>query len=401
MLFVFIGIFVAALLTLLFFRFQKLRLFRGYSDYRHEARAIEKFLAGQTFRDGTDLVISGNVRTRRTIVRFSQDEHLPGLMIRMDAPAVFNLSLVPKSSTVDAIGLRVKSGIDYLEARRVTRSEDPTMARMFLAEQVAANELCKLCYSSETLVNIEPGVIEYSELTVTQSGLSRRLINHLESMAAIADQLARMPEADRVKLERVVPPRPTGKVVFAVLVVVAVCSCIAGLAQFQRDKRMNAATAGADGAPQGIPADEAARIPDLKGWRLSGSPDFEPGLVRWLQQNDVQPAGRIEGDFLGGGDGTDHAYLLINEEGARRVVIVIGGQVKFDETFPAIAAIAKIPSTTIRDVKLEYGSRPSGNSDGVLLVRDQRNPGSGLIISFNAGSLITAVPENYQATELR
>jgi hypothetical protein len=244
-------------------------------------------------------------------------------------------------------------------------------------------------------------VIEYSELTVAPAALGRRLINHLESMATIADQLAQMPGGDRVKLERLVPPRPTAKIVLAVVVTIAVGSGIAGLAKLERDKRMEAASTGADGAPQGIPADEAGRIPNLKGWRLSGSPDFEPSLVRWLQENDVQPAGRIDGDFVGGGDGTDHAYLLINEEGTRRVVVVIGGQIKFDETFPAVAVITKIPSSTIREIKLNYGSRASGNADGLLVVRDKGNPGSGLIISFNGGSLITAVPENYQSAVLR
>lgn len=71
-------------------------------------------------------------------------------MLRMDAPAVFNLSVLPKNSTVEASGFRIKTGIDYLDARRITRSEDPTLARMYLASQAAANELYKLCYSSET-----------------------------------------------------------------------------------------------------------------------------------------------------------------------------------------------------------------------------------------------------------
>lgn len=119
--------------------------------------------------------------------------------------------------------------------------------------------------------------------------------------------------------------------------------------------------------------------------------------MKWLQENGVQPAGRIDGDFVGGDDGTDHAYLLINEEGMRRVVVVVGGQAKFDETSPALAAMAKVPSNTIREIKLEYGSPASGNSDGILVVRDKSNPGSGLVISFNGGSLITAVPENYRS----
>jgi hypothetical protein len=318
----------------------------------------------------------------------------------MDAPAVFNLSIVPKGYTADAGGIRMKTGSEYLDTHRFTRSEDPALAKMFLAGQNAVAELYKLGYSNQTLLNIERGAVEYSELTIPQGSLARHLISHLQSLSAIADQLAQMPDADRVKLERVVPPRPTGKIVFAVVVIVAVCAGIAVLAKFEHDKIMSAAVAGFDGAPQGIPASEAALIPNLKGWRLAGSPDYDPDLVQWLAKSGIQPAGRVDGDFIGGGEGNDHAYLLINSEGTRRVVVVAGGQPKFDETFPRVALMARVPSATIRGVKLEYGSRATGTSDGILVVRDKNNAGSGLIISFNSGSLITGVPQNYQSTLL-
>jgi hypothetical protein len=219
-------------------------------------------------------------------------------------------------------------------------------------------------------------------------------------MGALAKLLAMMPGAGQVKLERITPPRPTNKVLFVVVAAVVVCTGIAALANHEHAKNMQAAIYGADGSPQGIPAAEADRIPHLQGWRLAGSPDFEPPLVKWLRTSNEQPTGRIEGDFTGGGIGTDHAYLLINSEGAYRLVVLLGGEVKYDETFPTVALIAKVPKAAIRDIKINTGSPATGKSDGILLVKDKDNLHSGLVVSFNGGSPITAVPENYKSTSL-
>src|SRR5947209_62762 len=52
---------------------------RGYSDVAQDAERLQRALKGETFRDGTDLVISGSQDKFPAMVRFSYDENTPGL----------------------------------------------------------------------------------------------------------------------------------------------------------------------------------------------------------------------------------------------------------------------------------------------------------------------------------
>lgn len=394
-----VGVVLIALASVIIPYLNTLRRFAGYSELRNDARAIERFLHGQTFRDMGDLVITGNTQGYRTTIRFSRDENTPGVNIRMDVPATFDLTIVPKDSPITEGGQPIRTGNDQFDAKWVVRTNQPTQARIFVAGNAAMTQLRKLCCSTKTFVNLERGALELSELTVPEVSPGRHLVDHMESMAVISKQLTLMPGAAQVKVERVAAPRPTSKVLAVVIVVLAVCTGIAELANYQHAQRMNAAV-GAGGSPQGIPPNEALHIPSLEGWRLASSPDFDPGLVKWLRESNVQPTGRLEGDFAGGGAGDDHAYLLVNGQGGYRLVVLIGQDVKFDQPFPSVELIAKVPKTAIRDIKIDSGSPASGNADGILLVAHKDNLHSGLVLSFNGGSPVTSVPENYKTTTL-
>lgn len=395
------GLFLIASTSVLIRYVYAWRKIAGYSELRRDVPAIESFLGGETYRAGNDLVITGNIHGYRTTLRFSRDENTPGVNLRMEAPATFDLMIVPKNSGISEGGERILTGNGPFDANWIIRSNHSLEARMFLAGDTALTQIRNLCCSSNTLVSMERGAIELSEQTVPEGSPRRHLIAHLESMGVVAKQLSLMPGAGQVKTQRVVARRPTGKVFVTVIAAAAVCLGIAALASYQHTRTMNAATAGVGGSPQGISADEASYIPDLRGWRLAGSSDFDPSLVQWMHDSDVVPRGRLEGDFLGGGPGNDHAYLLMNAEGSHRLVMVIGNQVKFDQTFPTIALVAKIPKTAIRNIKIDTGSPATGNSDGILLVRDKSNLHSSLVLSLNGDSLVTAVPENYKATTLK
>ena len=75
---------------------RKRTTFSGYEDLASYAGEIEKALDGELFRDGRDLVISGNHRNLPVVVRFSYDENTPGLNVQMKAPSSFTMSVVPK-----------------------------------------------------------------------------------------------------------------------------------------------------------------------------------------------------------------------------------------------------------------------------------------------------------------
>ena len=377
-----------------------MRHYAGYWELRQDARAIEFFLHGQTFRDLGDLVITGNTHTYRTTLRFSQDENTPGVNIRMDVPANFDMVIVPKDSPITEGGQPFNTGDDHFDQKWAVRSNQPTQAKIFLAGETAFKHVKKLCCSSKTLLNVEEGALELSELTVPDNPAGRHLIDHMESMAVLGKQLALMPGASLVKVERVTPPRPTSKVLVVVITILAICTAVAALASYKHEQKMNAAAYGAEGSPLGIPASEAENIPNLRGWRLAGSPDFDSELVDWLRKNNAQPSGRLDGDFSGEGAGNDHAYLLMNAEGTHRLVVLIANQVKLDHLFPNVALIAKVPKSAIRGIKINMGSPATGNSDGILVVTNKDNLHSGLVLSFNGDSPITAVPENYKSTTL-
>lgn len=394
-----VGVLVIALACAIIPYINLWRRYRGYSEVRRDAAAIAYFLRGQTFRDMNDLVVTGNTQGYRTTIRFSRDENTPGVNLRMEVPATFDVMIVPKDTPLPEGGQTIRTGNDPFDLKWTVRSTQPTQARIFIAGNTAITQIRKLCCSSKTFINIERGALELSELTVPDSA-ARHLIDHMESMAVIAKQLALMPGASQIKVERVTPPRPTNKLLVAVIVIIVACTGITALANHEHSKKMNASLVGAGGSPQGIPADEALHIPHLQGWRLADSPDFDPNLVKWLRSSNATPSGRIEGDFTGGGTGSDHAYLLMNTEGAFRVVIMLGNDVKFDNIFPNVALMAKVPKTAIRNIKIDTGSPATGNADGILVVKDKDNLHSGLVLSFNGGSPITAVPENYKSTTL-
>ncbi len=81
---------------------------RTYSEYEEiagEARRLGSIIKGEIFRDGNDLVVSGNYGMLPTVVRFSNDENTPGLNMRMQAPATLTLSLVPSGVTPTSLGI--------------------------------------------------------------------------------------------------------------------------------------------------------------------------------------------------------------------------------------------------------------------------------------------------------
>ncbi len=396
-----LGLLLIALAGALIRFVKSARRFAGYSELREDVRGLEQYLNGESFRDGADLVVSGNLKTRRTNVRFSQAENMPGVNLRMQVPSTFDLLIAPRNSNILEEAQQFRSGDDYLDSRWIFQSSQPAVAQMFISGDRTLAELRKLCCSSDTLLRFEEGALELSEMIIPEKRLTYHLSAHVESMAWMAGQLAQMPDASRLKMERVAPKRRTHRLVVILIVTVALSVGVAGLARYQREKVMVTATSGVGGTPQGIPPDEASLIPNLKGWRLSSSADFDSALVRWMHDSDVLPSGRLEGNFVAGGAGNDHAYLLMNGEGAHRLVVIATDHVKVDETLPTVALIAKVPGTAMRGIKIETGSPASGKSDGILIVRETNNLHSGLLLSFRDDSLTTAVPADYRTVSLK
>ncbi len=377
------------------------RRFLGYEEFRQDARVIQAFLKAQLFRDVHDLVISGGAHGYRTTVRFSRSEHTPGLTIRMSVPSNLSLTVFPKEATIPEGGVLVRTGNEQLDLRYVVRTDQPTQTRLFLNLNATIPQLKALCCSSKTFFNVEEGAIELIELTVPEEDTAEHLIAHVRSLAMLGPVLAQMPGASDVKVEKITPPRPLKKYGAVAAIIVLFVAGVAALAGYERERSMETSSS-QTGTPVGIPNNEAQHIPDLAGWRLATSGDFDPEGVAWLRKHGIfNPSGRVEADFLDRGVPEDHAYVLINSEGWHRVVVLTSdNRVLLDHSEQNLALAARVPKAQLAAMPIQSGDSVHGMADGLLLVREKDDLHSAVVVSFNGSSVISAVPENYKNLSL-
>ena len=139
--------------------------FGGYESLTQDLDRIRRFIGGQVFRDGEDLVINGVYRSLPTIVRFSHQEHTPGLHVRMAVPATFSLYIAERKTAARArVSFRV--GDQYLDSRFLASSDTAAEARMFTSGKAACKLLRSLCCSTRTFLTIERGVTELAEAAI-------------------------------------------------------------------------------------------------------------------------------------------------------------------------------------------------------------------------------------------
>src|SRR5262249_44149305 len=110
-----IGLGIAALVTLIgvaisFFR--KSAVLKGYEEYQADVNRIANTLRAEMFRDGGDLVVTGNYKQNPIQIRFSHDENTPGLNMRMQAPVSFTFSVVPKGERSTEGRVLIRTGED-------------------------------------------------------------------------------------------------------------------------------------------------------------------------------------------------------------------------------------------------------------------------------------------------
>src|SRR5919109_5326272 len=127
-------------------------LYRGYEEYSSDAQALASRLKADVFRDGIDLVISGNYGKYPTVVRFSYADNTPGLNVKMRAPATFTMSVVPKGGKASEGRVQMRTPDEAFDARFVTRTNDPMQARVFVSNKAAFAQIQKLCCSAQTFL---------------------------------------------------------------------------------------------------------------------------------------------------------------------------------------------------------------------------------------------------------
>lgn len=372
-------------------------VYRQHEEIASDARRLAAEFRGEVFRDGDDLVVSGAAGKLRVIVRFSYAENTPGVNIRMDVPANFQMSLAARGTTQLPGSSKISTDDKLFDARFAVRSNDPTQAEMFLGSQSVRTELSRLCCTSKAFVTIGRGVMEQSELVVPGDA-GRHIANHIRSMQSLAEKLLKMPFAERIVLRAPVRER---RAIGRIAIVIGVLATAVALysATHEHEEAQFAGTAVDSGIPAGVAPNDALVIMGLRGWNLASVPDLDQDAVNWLRVAGVQATTRTPADFSGEGNDGDVAYLLTDNDKERRLIIISKKKVVYDAKYVYLGILAKIPKANLD--KIEWASRQPEPPDGdaLLVTRTPQDLSSGLILYLSGGQLVSGVPKNYQSLD--
>jgi hypothetical protein len=392
---------VLAVVGLIAYYFRSTAQFSGFEEIAADVRQIRRAIGGEIFRDGADLVISGNYGQLPAIVRFSYLENTPGLNIQVKAPATFALSCAPRGGDTPGAEGRLPIKINDLQfdSRFTTRTDFPTQARMFLgAGPRVVSALKKLCCSTKTYFSISPGSMELSELVIPSPYTGGHVLQHLESMKALARLLQEMPGAERVKVARITRERyALGRVAIAIGVLAAIAAVVAA----NRNLTAGAEPPGLEEhLPAGILPLDAPALGEVKGWRLATEDDLGSDVRGWLRAERRPFQGRIEGQFSAEGGPRDVAYVLRNEAGAWRVVLLAHGEKIYDVTWEELAGVTRFSRFSLPGMEWAGVPLEEVETDGLLLIRRPNDLASGLAIFPKENRIVSASPVNYQAVRL-
>jgi len=385
--------------------FRSTATLRGYQFLARDARAIAKALEdSEIFRDGSDLVISGNYRKLPAMVRFSQDEHTPGIYVRMGAPASFTLSVAPSGAQGEGrVPLRTSN--QKFDLRFCVRSDYPTESRMLLADAGFMQCLEELCCSTRTFVGMSVGALELSELTIPESAAAHHVVGHLESLQRMAGVLSQTPGSEKVKLQQVQHDRSS--MGFRAAVAFGLVLALSGLGFEVRKLTRPANTAeelptdATNHVPTGIVPAESILIPRVQAYRLADTGDMDPSAVAWMKTAGVQPQARITGDFSGKGIGNDTAYLLVAPNGTRRIVLLSGGSNRYDADYPFVGAAARVPKDRTTSITWVGRAPENVDGDGLLITIKPDDPSAGVVLFTSGNRVVTGVPADYQSISLQ
>ncbi len=371
------------------------RLFAGYKDIENDARSLSKLLKGEIFRDGTDLVVSGNYNRLPTIIRFSVDVNTPAVNLRMQAPATFNMSVVPKGTRATEGRVLVRTTDEMFDARYVTRSDHPTQARMFVSGKATLQALQKLCCSTQTFFTVTRGAMELSELVLPETYLSKHLGDHVAQMGSLASVLRAMPGSEDVKIEAIKrdTSHPVVKIALAAGVILAIAAVFA--------ERPQSVVSAHDNTPTGVAAIDAPAIPGVEQFKLATVNDMDPGVASWVRDAQGEVTGHLQLNMTGDAHSNDAAYYLIGPGDSRRVVLLVNHTDRLDLKYRSLAAIARVPKEFVSEIDWAKPPATPGDGDGVLIVSDPNDPSTASIIFASGDKTVAGTPSDYHNIRLR
>lgn len=389
---------VVALVGVIISTMRKSSLLAGYGDYRQDIEKIARTMRLEMFRDGEDVVLTGNHKSKPIQIRFSYAETTPGLNIRMQAPVSFTFSVVPKGAPSTEGRVLVRTGDEMFDARFAARTDHPTQAKMLVSSRPMRVQMEKLCCSSKTFLTLTTGNIELSELIIPQSSMARHVTDHLDSMAILADAVDDIPGADKIKI---VPyRREKSTPIFRIAVAMGAITALIAIFVMQNPATDPAFDENAEPTPEGILPVDAILIARADRWRAATPDDFAPEVANWVRSFGLAPEGRMELDVDRSGMG-DVAYYLATDDGQRRVVLLQDRANVYDSVFSDLVGVVRIPRDNISNIEWSRAAAEEPTGDALLIIRGTPGNLRGLVVFPKDGRIITATPENYANIGLR
>ncbi len=367
------------------------RTFHGYREIAREAKAIASQLGGELFRDGDDLVVSGEYQSRPTLLRFSNSDNTPAMMLEVRVPSGLDLSLTPKQFPDNKVGSKVRLN-NWLEQRFVARSKSPLDSELLLGQRGAMNMLVRLCCSQKTVIEIGPGKLQLFEMVVPPS-LARHVLDHLADINDMARVMETLPGSDKIKIASIPRERSSWPFRAAVAAGVVVATLTVVGATRERTKPVTAAKVDSP-TINGILKVDVSAIPMAEQWRVVEPSDLEPSFADFLRGVGVEPSYPINFDPDGTGATKGSAYLLTNDSGQKRIVLLQDHRMVFDTAFPNVAGMVRVPAASLNKVRMAGKVQTAG--DGLLFVRKADDPNSAVILYVVNGALQSAAPSDYR-----
>ncbi len=380
------------------------RLLSGYEEIESDIQFLKDKLTADVFRDGEDLVISGMDARLPVVVRFSYSENTPGMNIRVHAAATMNLAVVPKNSSFvvpEFMRVNVNTPDEMFNARFFTRTDDSAAARMFLLSRAVMKELQKACCSSRTMLHISRGIIELNETTVPQPYTGRHVGGHIESLIRFAKVLAEMPGANLVPVKA--PERDRHLVLKSAIAVGVVAAVVTVVGATKNVNKMpQSEVPVVQQHVSGVLPIDAPAIGDLNSYRVLTVSEMDPDLVAWVRGMGAEPTGRVQLDLSGDENPTDTAYLLTNEQGQRRVVLMKSGRNLWDGRFFGTMMIGRIRRDDFNLIQWrspEQSAPPDG--DGLFFLQNKGDDNSAVVLYLRNGKLVIRPITNWQSAPIR
>ena len=380
---------------------RRFAVFLGYRAIQPDVLQIAELLRADLYRERSDIVMAGHYGRFPTIVRFSHRVDTPGLDIQMRVPAGFDFSLTPKAFSTGAEGrVLTRTGSASLDRRFSARTDHPLEFRMLANLGTTVSALEQLCCSTQTGFVIKDRTMELSELTIPPF-TANHVFDHLQSMLAIARNVNEMPGADQIKVE----PLPRRGSSWPVRVALAGgLACLITLLFTQPYAHTAGANINAD--PQrtsssGLTPADAMRVQQLEGWHVARTDEFSEAALRFFREHNLPVAGRVEGDFAGRGSVADSAYLLVNEGGRKRVVLLAKGMVAYDAIFPQVDLLARVSKSSVG--KIQWGSQApqfTADGDALLVVQNASDPAASIVLLRHGTQTYSAHPADFNKIDL-